>query len=279
MNRQNHWKDILKQVDISLMIEGVYGDIDSFMEIIGNYIDFLPEVHPDVWDSVEPMRRPFTFDNIKETLSSWPNAQYDFDWKKKKSPKAWGSFSRLFWTPNFVRPAELSLHVEVSRDLESRLLAFLKQSAVTFNGQYGYFDYLADHYRAMAVVNKSAPTGGFFIIPSHQLQKFLPDVRWFQIFGKPYVDLIGADNLLNCPAFKVEQLGPDIISVQLTQSIFDLQDNAELVEHVRNEVKNHLDKNIFFRIENSEGHVYRTPDFNFPPRPVRSITEGEKSSA
>lgn len=261
-------QEILKS-DISLMIDGTLGDIDSFMAVIGNYIDHLPEVHPDVWDTVEPMKRPFSFENIKETLTSWPNAQYDFDWKRKKSPKAWGSFSRLFWTPNFVRLAELSLHVDVTRSLESRLLTFLKQAAVKFNGQYGYFDYLADQYRAEAIVNKSAPTGGFFIIPSHQLQKFLPDVRWFQIFGKPYIDLIGADNLLSCPAFNVEQLAPDIISVQLTESIFDFQDSADLVERARNEVKKHLDDNIFFKNENSEDHVYRTPDFNFPPRPAR----------
>lgn len=257
------------RADMSLMIEGTYDDIDSFMGIIDNYIKRLPELRPDVWDTVEPMKRPFTIENIRDTLSSWPNAQYNFDWKRKKTPKAWGSFNRLFWTPNFVKHAELSLHVDVSKNLESRLLEFLKQAAVNFNAHYGYFDCLTTHYRDVALINKSAPTGSFFIIPSHQIQKFLPDVRWFQIFGKPYIDLIGADKLLNSPAFKVEQLSADIITVQLTENIIDLQDNFELVEQVRAKVKSHLDHNIFFKKSNPEDHIYRTPDFRFPPRPEK----------
>jgi hypothetical protein len=87
---------------------------------------------------------------------------------------------------------------------------------------------------------------------------------WLQIFGPAYVRLIGLDKILSAPAYKVEQLGPETVSVQLSESLFDLHDRYDEVEIVRKKVKQHLDDNIFFDPRNEKDHVYRVPQFEFP---------------
>lgn len=99
--------------------------------------------------------------------------------------------------------------------------------------------------------------------------KHLPALYWSQVFGPPYVRLFGLEKLLSTPAFKVEQLGPETVYLQLTESIFDVRERYDHVDAVREKVKAHIDDNIIFNPNNPPDHVYRVPDFQFPPKPVK----------
>ncbi|MFC7287070.1 hypothetical protein ACFQPC_03385 [Herminiimonas glaciei] len=259
----------IKNTACRLMYGGQYSSLETFLALVENLVKELPEVTPDVWDIVEPMRRPFSLEGVQTTLATWDPIHFDFDWKKKKGNKAWGSFSKIAWLVNFTRHAQSSIYMDLSPELESKVIEFCKISALKFDVHFGYFDVLVDDYRRTAIKNLSSPFGSELHVTSHVIQKFLPDVLWSQIYGKPYVELFGLEKLLSAPAFKVEQLAPNIVYIQLTPTLFDVYERYEDVDGVRQLVKQHLDDNIFFKEDNPEGHVYRTPNFNFPPRPVK----------
>lgn len=81
--------------------------------------------------------------------------------------------------------------------------------------------------------------------------------------GPPYVRLFGLQKLLDTPAYKVEQLGPEIVYIQLTESIFDVRERYAEVYAARQKVAAHLDDSIIFKASNPVGHQYRVPDFTF----------------
>ncbi|HJV74035.1 MAG TPA: hypothetical protein VJ654_07430 [Noviherbaspirillum sp.] len=257
----------IKETNFEVFVDGACNSADTFMPLVEDFVEQLPELMPDVWDIVEPFKRPFTVQNVRETISSWPGAQFDFFWKRKTVPKAWGVFSRLVWNARGARHAHIRMYVNLSRDLEKRIITYLKHTSIKFGGHYGYFDTLVGQYRDTGLKNKAAPGAMAIHIPSHQLQTFLPDILWSQVFGPPYVRLFGLEKLLSAPAYRVEQLGPETVYIQLSESLFDMHERYETVDAIRQQVKAHLDDNIFFKADNPEGHVYRTPDFQFPPDP------------
>lgn len=268
------------------------------MPLVENFVEQLPELMPDVWDITEPFKRPFSVANIREKVTDWrdshleyyarkdeilanarPKQTFDFTfperkltsildfyWKKKAKPKAWGNFSAMQWL-GAGRPkhATASIYVDVNRQLEPAIIAYLKQASQKFNGHYGYYDCIVPEYREISIVNG---THGDIFVTSLELQKKLPDIFWSQVFGAPYVRLFGLEKLLSTPAFKVEQLGPEMVYIQLSESLFDMSEQYAEVDAVRQRVKAHLDDNIFFKPENTENHVYKTPDFQFPEVPT-----------
>ena len=259
----------IKNAACRVMYGGQYSSLDEFLTLVEYLVEKLPELTPDVWDIVEPMRRPFSVESVQAILATWDPAHFDFDWKKKKENKAWGSFSKIGWLARFTRHAQSSIYMDLARDLESKVIEYCKTSALKFDVHFGYFDVLVDDDRKTAIKNLSSPFGSEIHVTSHVIQKFFRDVLWSLIYGKPYIELFGLDKLLSAPAYKVEHLAPDIIYIQLTPTLFDLYEKCEEVDRVRQLVKQHLDDNIFFKESNSEGHVYRTPNFNFPPRPEK----------
>ena len=270
---------------------------DTFMPLVENFVEQLPELTPDVWDITEPFKRPFSVAGVRETLVSFfdfhmreyvrrdeilakakPKQTFDFtlperklasilnfDWKRKTKPKAWGSFSAMTWG-SFTCHANISMFVDTDRKLEASIIAYLKQATLKFNGHYGYFDSMTPEYEEVARANETRSVG--ISVYSHRLQKKLPDIFWCQVFGAPYVRLFGLEKLLSAPAFKVEQLGPEMVYIQLSESLFDMHERYAEVDAVRQRVKAHLDDNIFFQPKYTENHVYRTPNFQFPEVPT-----------
>lgn len=48
-----------------------------------------------------------------------------------------------------------------------------------------------------------------------------PELQWFNVFGKPYVELFGREKLLATPCYKVHEISENLIAIQLTQSPYD----------------------------------------------------------
>jgi hypothetical protein len=83
----------------------------------------------------------------------------------------------------------------------------------------------------------------------------IPELNYMVIFGKPYIELFGKDKLLNTPCFKVNEITEDIISLQLSDSVFNPVEDS-----VRTEVKEYLGKDCF--VENGKiAHDYRDGTF------------------
>lgn len=197
----------IKQASFKILLGGEHRSVKTFMPLVENFVEQMPELMPDVWDIIEPFKRPFTIDNIRKTWTDWENSyvqrfhdryipnpklskqtnwsgvSLDFFWKRKLAPKAWGGFSRLFWSDDCTRHAYVFMDVDVKRSYEEKIIEHLKQTSILFNGHYGYFDSMTPEYEEVARANETRSVG--ISVYSHRLQKKLPDIFWCQVFGAP----------------------------------------------------------------------------------------------
>lgn len=255
-------------VDACILFRPLLLDIDEFMTAVAHLVEELPEYKPNKWNIVEPINKDFDLAAIREGMLL--DNFFNFNWRRTIQPKGWGKFGCA--APRLKRHAKHSLYVSAnSSDHVDRILQYVKASVADFGADYAYIDSLAAPYKDYGVLCGAAPYRTAFMIFSAQIRKNLPDILWSQVFGPPYVRLFGLKKLLSAPAYKVEQLGAETVHVQLSESLFDMHERYEEVDAVRQKVKAHLDDNIFFKSENPEGHVYRTPDFQFPPKPETPI--------
>jgi hypothetical protein len=291
----------LKNTQIRVFPSERHHTIDTFMSLAEYVAEQYTELTPEFWSFYEPINKPFAIQDIKKafifsyesylqkystrhevwakakpdhsygfpTPERWLASMLDFYWKRKIKPKAWGSISALKWLgAGDPCHAHISTYADIDRKLEPSILAYLKQTSQKFNGHYGYYDSIVPEYKEASRANG---THGDVFVTSLELQKKLPDIFWSQVFGAPYVRLFGLQKLLNAPAYKVEQLGPEMVYIQLSETLFDMHERYAEVDAVRQRVKAHLDDNIFFKPENTPDHVYRTPDFEFPPCPQEPL--------
>jgi len=66
----------------------------------------------------------------------------------------------------------------------------------------------------------------------------ITDIVWLNVFGKPYVDLIGRDKLLSCPCYKVEELSNGAIVIQVSETPYDFgtQEYSEMCDKIKRQI-------------------------------------------
>lgn len=266
--------------NVELRLRHAFNDIDSFMALVEHFIETLPEYVPERWNLVEPINKPFDLATIRE-LMPLPGYNYDFWWKRISKPKGHGWFYKRKVTPRFTSHAGHSITLNVRRPEIEGLTRYLKSASSRFGVDYAFCDSMVESYRAYS---RDAMSGDSFYC-GFPLTRWLPDLRWAQVFGPPYVRLFGMEKLLSVPAYKVEEIGPETVYLQLSESLFDMHEQYEAVDAERQKVKAHLDDNIFFDLKKSryylerkndtgprcrtanqilpEDHIYRTPLFEF----------------
>jgi hypothetical protein len=250
-------------VDSTVLLTPAFADADAFTDLVEDFLSQVPSFRPRHWGWVEPTNLVLSLPEIRALLNE--NGSPDITWKRKSPPKGWGMLSKrcdLLIGPQFASHA-----LQVSADKAAQvdeLINYLRHLVVQYGVEYAFCDSNTNDYRRIGFANGFAPTADNFMVFTHMLVKRLPDILWGQVFGPAYVRLFGLEKLLSAPAYKVEQLGPETVYIQLSESLFDMHDRYAEVDAVRQQVKQHLDDNIFFDARNPEGHVYRTPVFEFP---------------
>jgi hypothetical protein len=68
----------------------------------------------------------------------------------------------------------------------------------------------------------------------------LPEIRWMNFYGKPYVEMFGKKKLLSTPCCKAEAITEDIIAIQATENLFE-----DIPDEVRTNIKMHLGEDAF----------------------------------
>jgi hypothetical protein len=250
------------QVNSNTLLTPSFSDPDDFSALIEDFVSSLVIYKPSHWGFDEPFNNVFDMSQVRSELRKGYN---DFSWKRKSPPKGWGVFKKRTYPLKGTKHA--SNYLDVSANSETQVsshLEYLKHTAMKFGADYIFCDSLSMGYRDYAMVNGLAPSGRLLMVFTHTLVRCLPDIVWWQCFGPAYVRLFGLGKLLSTPAYKVEQIGPEMVCLQLSESLFDVHNQYSEVHAVRQRVKEHLDDNIFFSVDNSAGHVYRTPQFEFP---------------
>lgn len=243
------------------MLSPSFRKADDFADLVDNFLESLPAFSPRWWGVVEPINLELSIQDIRDYLQSGSS---DIMWKRNVSPKGWGKFKKR--TNPLYGPQFANVYFDVSIDTSSQVenLTSYINNLISWAGvEYAYCDSLTEEYIPIAYANGLSPYKRSIYVFTHMLVKCLPDILWSQVFGPAYVRLFGLEKLLSAPAYKVQQLGPETVYVQLSESLYDMHDHYEEVDRVRCRVKRHLDDNIFYDPRNGDGHTYRIPQFEF----------------
>ena len=193
-------------------------------------------------------------------------------WQRKRLPKAEGSFGvRWRSKSSKVRDthANINFTVEMGHVPQDALVDYMKTASVRARADFAFVDALAESYRDFGMENGSVPYGDRFMLSTHVIRHWLPDVFWGTVFGPPYVQLFGKDRLLSAPVAVAEEIADDMIYMQLTDNLSDVVQDPVAVQACRARVKEHLKIDAFFesgrgydRLERGPvGDEFTTPTF------------------
>ncbi|NVB37055.1 hypothetical protein G6O69_04380 [Pseudenhygromyxa sp. WMMC2535] len=123
------------------------------------------------------------------------------------------------------------------------------------------------------VVDQRIPSYGMYWT-THTLRKYIPNIHWGMVFGKPYIDFFGRDRILSAPAHFVQEAPSGQILLQLTSSLFDLEHDYEHVHKTRERVKEHLGADAFYKPRRP---TYHAPRFEIQHREVAPAIDPQRA--
>jgi hypothetical protein len=227
---------------------------NDFLNIVEIYCEMMPCALPEKWGWWEPLKNEFDRHNLTILVPASGVCETVY-WQRKKRPKTEGSFS-VRWCSKSPKVYDTHSNVNITYELDqidqNAFVEFLKKTSIFMEADFSFLDCLSDSYRNFSIESGSAPYGERFMVTTHLLRHWLPDIFWGTIFGPAYVSLFGKDRLLTTPAYHVEELGPEMVYIQLTSDVRDVLENAEMVKAKRELIKSHIGKNAFF----TSGHGY-----------------------
>ena len=247
----------------------------EFIDAAQAFCDSMPQMLPEKWGWWEPLNREFDSQDLRILVPKGSVCETVY-WKRGKRPRAEGAFATRWISKS---PKVLDTHsnigftVELGQVDQAALIAYLKRASVRSKADFAFLDTLTEPYTAFAVESGSAPYGERFMLVTHVLRHWLPDIFWATVLGPPYVRLFGKECLLSTPASVVEELGPETIYLQVSESITDVVEDLESVRLRRDLIKAHLGRNAFFvsgrgydRLQRGAvGDVFKVPQFHLAP--------------
>jgi hypothetical protein len=244
---------------------------DDFLDAVRTFCRLLPQVRPTNWGWWEPLKQKFDEEHLDKLVPEHGSSTTTY-WQRRKNPKAEGGFG-IRWRSGvpgiYDTHSDVNFTTELGQVEQEALVAYLKEASVRSRADLAFVDALTPKYRGFAIETEAAPTGQDFLVTTHLLRHWLPDVFWGTVFGPPYVRLFGKERLLTVPAFSVEELGPETVYVQLTERIADTVEDHDGVQSRRKLFKEHLQSNAFYvpgkgydwRERGPVGDVFDVPTF------------------
>lgn len=254
--------------------------------------EILPEYMPNKWDVKEPIKQIFDPDHLEKLI--YPNGNTDtIDWRRTEKPKATGSWRRrwnIYPHPDTTHATiDISVHESTHQE---KLLAYLKAASILNEADISALDSNVDKGKELVKFVYYLPNGvtsfqgisAGLDLSTHTLRHWLPDMPWAVVFGSAYVRMFGKQKLLTCPAYKVEDLGEEMVFIQLTPNMEDIHQKYDEVIQARATAKKHLGEECFFKAELAydfrnanwggpseeeiaakQGKVFRVPAFELKP--------------
>ena len=247
---------------------------EAFLRRVRLYCQNFPDMLPENSDWSEPFKQPFNPNDLEAMVPPSRKCEMLW-WQRTAKPKADGMFG-VRWTSRVQHlmdtHGKLTLSVELAQADQGRLVDYLKSASIDCEADIALLDSLTDSYRDFAKTSRSTIfDGNSYNLVTNTLRHWLPDVFWGTVLEPAYVRLFGKEKLLSAPAFTVEELGAEMVYLQLSSSLTDLHTEFNSVQSVRAKVKQHLGIRAFFdpssAYETSErgpiGAVFLVPQFQF----------------
>ncbi len=237
---------------------------EDFLSAIRLHATMLPMYLPTKWGWYEPLKHPFEIDNTDSMLENGKAS--DVWWERRGKDKAEGGFKT--WSRSYPNQQHSTIQFDFfDTKYQIELLEYLKVASINSMSDFSFIDSVAKEYFEFAKANFLLPHHSIdrpktwnFILPTHRLRHWLPDMPWAVVFGSAYVKMFGKERLLTTPAFKVEEIGEDMVFIQLTERMEDIHLKFQEVLGARAKAKEHLGKEYFFNLE--KGYSLHPTDLN-----------------
>jgi hypothetical protein len=222
---------------------------------------------PNRWGLHEPLRHHFSLSTLEEAIRTW---EYAYHVKKTTSPKLSSSIFMQYGPHRDHTTWTIGL--KSIKDFEQPAFCQLLECAASaFSADFGFIHSITEAEIPRGLANESinfldtAHTEKNLYVVTLDLNKWLPDIYWTTVFGRPYVELFSRERLLSCPAYRVKELDNGSIVVQLTPELKDIAAEEAAFERVRQDARNHLDTDAFFNPAKGVDYRYRVPEFVWGP--------------
>lgn len=252
------WKDKLNEVIVERMI--AYGFTPEIIDCIGlRFIGYKG--------------LPFSKENLKETFKKYcsPNrgsvngiysdvfVLESVSLIAKKNISFYSHISikggRLTYMHNSFG---MSLETFDSSDIQTQVRKFFDEMCQLLLPDFARIQFYSHKENAEV----QGRVGDYTAISPNDLNAGIPDLYAVTLFGRPYIEVLGRENLLASPCYRCEEISNDLILLQLGEHLFDERGSKESLKDVRQAVKSHLDKNAFFDPDLPSDHKYNVPEFD-----------------
>ena len=229
-------------------------DPKDFLERLIFHHESLPDLRPTKWGWWEPLANAW---HVANPTSFIPDdrggAADDVFWQRTQNPKATGSLS-VAWKS--AVPEALNTHSQESIELDladfnaEQLIGYIQNSIRLFDGDIAFIHTVAASERPARELSSLYEGGGIETLrlrmSTHTLRHWLAELPWATVFGSAYVRMFGLEKLLTAPVHLVKKLSDEAVYLQLSPKLCDLIENYEVVDKVREAVKDHLGRDAFF---------------------------------
>ncbi|MCR9145538.1 MAG: hypothetical protein NXI24_25080 [bacterium] len=213
----------------------------------------LPALYPKKVGNYEPVRTLFDPRKKGELEQQWRSP---FIWKGA----AVGSQGNVWFRQGLGKNSDIICSAKTKDFDFERCQDFLGKTAKVMNAAFIYAHPFQSIEIERARTNETLITvvrgkSNYVSVSSIVLEKYIPDVYWYTIFGPPFVKHFGLKRLLATPANRVVQLGDHFVGIQLT-GLSEILDGAKM-EEARSLVKSHLGQDAFFSLSRGASSKYR----------------------
>jgi hypothetical protein len=233
--------------------------------LIGLWAEIAPNILPDRAGTHEPLKRRFSIADLGGLLDGW---EYQVLFKRVSKPKLHSSVFMQYgphrrhssWTISIDDPQNLNL---------PSVLNLLNRASTEFSADFAFIHKPTKYDIETGLASSSisylstAKRSISLFVTTHLLKKYIPDIYWVTIFGKPYVDLFSRERLLSAPAYRVLELKNGSVLVQLTEFPGDSGEGPNGYQNRKDLVKNHLSSDAFFDPNKGADHKYFVPEFSW----------------
>lgn len=238
-----------RDITISLLSPDPFTTPDIGRRIFMCLQDSLPAYMPHKYGNYEPLKYKVLSGSIDEFLWAW---KFPFLWNAEKDAAEGSIFMKGGHTHSNMTVSGRSKAIDT--ELAPR---FLQNMALQAPIDYAYVHLFTEaEYAAKPQDIAHIHTLG---AAAPRLRKYIPDMSWGTVWGRPYIEFFGRDVLLTAPAYLAREVTDEAIYVQLSKSILDLKSDYAAVDAVREQVKKHLGRDAFFQPDLGPTYKYMTP--------------------
>lgn len=234
---QNKMKKEIGTISICLSSTKDFQDekiVSNILEVI-NKSPFIPDIYGfneplkfkyDIKDITGPTR-VWMHEEVNKKLSKYNRAAGSLMLESKNEQRGFFHFSwdKINGSPRF-NFTNFIVGVDYLRENDNykEFIELYKKLVSIAEPVYGF------------ITNNSLPNSR----APYNLKIRLPEIRWMNFYGKPYVEMFGKEKLLSTPCYKAEVIIEDIIAIQATEDLF-----VDISEEVKGNIKIHLGEDAF----------------------------------